>query len=202
MGQYYKIVNIDKKEYINPHDFGDGAKLMSFALSSMGVMSGLAILLADGNGNGGGDLYTDGLDQFNWDIVGRWAGDRIVIAGDYAENGSHVQKDHVKGIVDTDGHKVSEHTINLYTLASVSYENISGKVLFTLMSDKCVRDEMVKMADEALLQKDKQNMVYDFKVIHETLLENKSNICIAMGSVSSKEAKAIINHIFKNYQEV
>ena len=59
MGQYYKIVNVKKKQYLTPHTFGDGAKLMEFGMSANGVLAGLAILLADGNGRGGGDLNSD-----------------------------------------------------------------------------------------------------------------------------------------------
>ena len=68
MGQYYKIVNIKKKQYISPHTFGDGSKLMEFSMSANGVLAGLSILLADGNGRGGGDLNSDNP------IVGSWAG--------------------------------------------------------------------------------------------------------------------------------
>jgi hypothetical protein len=81
MGQYYYVANLDKKEYLHPHHCGDGPKLMEFGLSSCGNMSCLAILLADGNGRGGGDLRSDNP------IVGSWAGNRIVITGDYADNG-------------------------------------------------------------------------------------------------------------------
>ena len=86
MGQYYKIVNIKKKQYITPHTFGDGSKLMEFSMSANGVLAGLAILLADGNGRGGGDLNSDNP------IVGSWAGDNIVIAGDYADEGKFVKE--------------------------------------------------------------------------------------------------------------
>jgi hypothetical protein len=41
-------------------------------------MTALAILLANSNNRGGGDLHSEE------GIVGSWAGDRIVIAGDYA----------------------------------------------------------------------------------------------------------------------
>jgi hypothetical protein len=78
MGQYYKMVNLDKKEYINPHSFGDGAKLLEFS-GNGGMMAGLAILLASGNGRGGGDLRA----KHNVEYIGRWAGDRIVCVGDY-----------------------------------------------------------------------------------------------------------------------
>lgn len=79
MGQYYKIANLDKKQYLHPHRCGDGLKLMEFGLSSFGTMSALAILLADGNGRGGGDLRSDAS------IIGSWSGDRITIVGDYAD---------------------------------------------------------------------------------------------------------------------
>jgi len=83
MGQYYYTVNLDKKQYIHPHRFGDGLKLLEFGCSGQGTMAGLAILLADGNGRGGGDLRSD------HPIIGSWAGDRIVVTGDYADAGKH-----------------------------------------------------------------------------------------------------------------
>lgn len=33
MGQYYMVMNLAKKEYLHPHHFGDGLKLMEFAMS-------------------------------------------------------------------------------------------------------------------------------------------------------------------------
>lgn len=85
MGQYYKIANLTKREFINPHTFGDGIKLMEFAMNSGGIMSALAILLASSNGCGGGDLHL--TDKSPWKgVPGRWAGDRIVVAGDYDDN--------------------------------------------------------------------------------------------------------------------
>ena len=46
MGQYYIIVNLDKKQFIHPHKFGDGIKLLEFADSTPGTMTALAVLLA------------------------------------------------------------------------------------------------------------------------------------------------------------
>jgi hypothetical protein len=122
MGQYYKIVNIKKKQYITPHIFGDGSKLMEFSMSANGVLAGLAILLADGNGRGGGDLHSEN------DIVGSWAGDNIVIAGDYADDGKFVK--------DTDR--------NLYHIASIEGEDISIKVLEALFDDSYYFSEFRK----------------------------------------------------------
>ena len=122
MGQYYKIVNIKKKQYITPHTFGDGSKLMEFSMSANGVLAGLAILLADGNGRGGGDLHSEN------DIVGSWSGDNIVIAGDYADDGKFVK----------DADK------NLYHIASIEGEDISIKVLEALFDDSYYFSEFRK----------------------------------------------------------
>ena len=87
MGQYHIVVNRAKKEYLNPHALGDGVKAMEFGCSSDGTMSGLAMLLAIDNGKGGGDFtYQDAKgDRNDPDLAGRWAGDPIVIAGDYGD---------------------------------------------------------------------------------------------------------------------
>jgi hypothetical protein len=122
MGQYYKIVNIKKKQYIKPDTFGDGSKLMEFSMSASGVLAGLAILLADGNGRGGGDLHSEN------DIIGSWAGDNIVVAGDYADAGKFV--------------KEPEHT--LYEVAGSEGEDISLKVLEALFDDKYFFSEFRK----------------------------------------------------------
>lgn len=68
------IVNLDKRQYLVPEAFGDEPGLEQFAAASEGVLLGLAVLLADGNGRGGGDLHSDSA------LIGSWAGDRVVIA--------------------------------------------------------------------------------------------------------------------------
>jgi len=80
MGQYHKIVNLDKKEFLNPFAFDDGLKLLEFGSSGNGTMKALAVLLSNSPNRGGGDLRSDDTEWY-----GRWAADRIVIAGDYAE---------------------------------------------------------------------------------------------------------------------
>lgn len=66
MGQYYKILNVDKKEYIKPWDFDCGAKLLEWGYlvnrhSSNGFVSAFRKLLST-----------------------RWKGDRVYVVGDYA----------------------------------------------------------------------------------------------------------------------
>ena len=123
MGQYYKVVNTTKGEFLEPHSFGSGAKLMEFSSDGMSIMQGLAILLADGNNRGGGDLRSEK------DIVGSWAGDNIVITGDYADEGRFVP---VKGV----GVKV-----NLYTYASENFLDVSFEVIRALCDDGWWREE-------------------------------------------------------------
>lgn len=79
MGQYYKVFNLDAKEKLNPHALGDGLKLMEFGNSSCGTLSAMAILLAKGAGH-----------------EGPWAGQRIVVGGDYADEGRFVPDSHAQ----------------------------------------------------------------------------------------------------------
>jgi len=79
MGQYHLTVNLDKKEFLDPHTLGNGLKLIEQASNpNPGIPAALFVLLACANGRGGGDLSPN-------PIVGRWAGDRIAVVGDYSE---------------------------------------------------------------------------------------------------------------------
>jgi hypothetical protein len=124
MGQYFKIVNVKKRQYLNPHMFGDGLKFMEFAPSGGGTMAALAALLSDGNGRGGGDLNSEN------DIVGSWAGDPVVITGDYADTGKFLPAD--------------KQDTNLYKVAEDEGTDISAKVLDALLEDKWFADDFIK----------------------------------------------------------
>lgn len=111
MGQYHVVVNLSKREYVNPHSLGCGAKLWEqLANGNIGSTGGaLLILLACSNGRGGGDLDTvenwhgpertfpehnvcggpmpEGYPAIATRTIGRWAGDRIAVVGDYADDG-------------------------------------------------------------------------------------------------------------------
>lgn len=131
MGQYYYIVNLDKKEFLHPHKFDDGLKLMEFGQSASGTLLGLTILLADGNNRGGGDIRSDDP------LIGSWAGDRIVIAGDYADGGKFIESaneaDLQKIATDyyTEGHQ-DKNKVNLHSYAQEKFEDISIKVITIL----------------------------------------------------------------------
>jgi len=77
MGQYHKPVNITAREYLLPHQIGCGLK----ACESIGggIPAALAALLSYRPGNMPGDLG-------HHPMIGRWAGHRLLVVGDYAEN--------------------------------------------------------------------------------------------------------------------
>lgn len=106
MGQYYVIANLDKREYLKPHDFDEGAKLLEFIYGQDSIMTGLGLLLAQCNSNGSGDAQPHPL-------LGSWAKNRITIVGDYWE-----QED--KSTLE--GHS------SLYSLVKAEFTNISGSV--------------------------------------------------------------------------
>lgn len=166
MGQSYIIVNVTKKEYLSAYPFGDFPKLMEFGTSGMGTMTGLAILLADGNGDNGGDITIDPVSG----IVGRWAGDSIIVAGEYADK---------KG-----------QPLNLYKTAQISkkspYKDISFDVVFALMADDYVRKEYIKNEDLD------QEVIKEFNTIHKQLQKNSKNMVLLVGRLKTPEGKAIL----------
>lgn len=93
MGQYFKVVNLDRREFLNPHAFDDGLKLLEFGCSSMGTLLGLTLLLRSSDEGGGGDFGNRGtVLPSMWERVGSWAGTRIVIAGDYDAPGKWIDE--------------------------------------------------------------------------------------------------------------
>lgn len=80
MGQYHKVYNVTKKQFLHAHRMDAGLKLMAQVGFDKSPSSALFLLLANSNGRGGGDASEHPL-------IGTWAGDRIVIQGDYAEAG-------------------------------------------------------------------------------------------------------------------
>lgn len=69
MGIYYRMVNLDRREYISPATFGNLLKAKEFTevRARGGVLEALTFLLME-------DAKNDSP------ILGRWAGDRVVIA--------------------------------------------------------------------------------------------------------------------------
>ena len=112
MGQYFKAVNTDKKEYVCPWCIGGGAKLWEWAANAQGAI--FTLLLRKSSEGGGGDYGSPPTQMLSLSdspaslanavresvareghpidlptdtVVGRWAGDRVVLVGDYDESG-------------------------------------------------------------------------------------------------------------------
>lgn len=130
MGQSYALVNPAKKQYIYPHQFGEGYK--EWEILANGRMSkALLYLIAVSNGGGGGDLrqhnYKDGSsndpDVKPGKMYGAWAGDPIFLVGDYDDSAPH-----------------SEGFGGLYQEARESFEDVSLDVLGELMLEDIYDD--------------------------------------------------------------
>jgi hypothetical protein len=122
MGQYHKPVNLDKKQYINPHKFGDGLKMLEFGQGGLTVTA-LTVLLACSHNRGGGDLGTE------HPVAGSWAGDRVAIIGDYTEDN------------DIPGINAREIADNIWGEDS-DYTDISEEILDALLDDNYIRQEV------------------------------------------------------------
>lgn len=83
MGQYHTICNKTKKEKLNAHALDNGLKLCEQTGWDGSTSTILMCLLSNSNGRGGGDFSGEEVYKHN----GRWAGDEIVVQGDYAEVG-------------------------------------------------------------------------------------------------------------------
>ena len=91
MGQYYKIVNLDKKEFLDPDVFGEGIKLMEFAWEGK-TLRGLTFLLRKSEPYYSlGDMHFPDTCKNKKDYwskwIGRWTNNRIAIVGDYDPSG-------------------------------------------------------------------------------------------------------------------
>jgi hypothetical protein len=113
MGQYFKAVNLSKKEVVCPWCLCGGAKLWEWAANPQGAI--FTLLLRKSDKGGGGDYYGYAPQNLSVDasdpkgaartlaeavrrtvilegqpvtppdetIVGRWAGDHVILVGDY-----------------------------------------------------------------------------------------------------------------------
>lgn len=128
MGQYHKPVNLDKKQYINPHKLGNGLKMLEFGQGGLTVTA-LTVLLACSHNRGGGDLHTENP------IAGSWAGDRIAIIGDYTEDGD-IPGINAKDIADRIWGDTDEYT------------DISDEILEALLDDSYIKEDIKEQLKE------------------------------------------------------
>lgn len=135
MGQYFRAINLTKREFVCPWCIGGVAKLWEWAVNPQ--QAGIfALLLRKSTGSGGGDYDAGGTRFLNLQdgaeaisaaihagveregkpvslppdsIVGRWAGDAVYLAGDYDAPGTEPD--------------------NLYNRADSEFTNISKQVV-------------------------------------------------------------------------
>lgn len=108
MGQYYKIVNVTKKEYIEPSSL----KLMEFAWTNNSTAELLSVLMSERG------WYKEPLEADGWAEPESWAGDEVVVVGDYADDDSCLA--HL-------WHKTAYKGDNLYADASNRYEDVTDR---------------------------------------------------------------------------
>ncbi len=81
MGQYHKLVNLDRKEQVQPYNLGLGAKQYEQTGENGSLSDALYLLVMTSPARGGGDW-----ESFP-ELSGRWAGERVIVLGDYTEDG-------------------------------------------------------------------------------------------------------------------
>ena len=115
MGQYFKAVNLDKQEYVCPWCVGGVAKLWEWAANPWGAVFTMLLRQSSGGGGGDyygpasrdihlGQDAKDNAELVMHEIfkgvamegrpvtpapdttVGRWAGDRVALVGDYDQS--------------------------------------------------------------------------------------------------------------------
>lgn len=143
MGQYYVIASLDQKEFIDPRAFGSGVKLMEFSMDGSSVMTGLAVLLASSNGQGGGDLHLPADSEWD-DIPGRWTGQRIVVAGDYDER----EGSPGNGVYQRCGTENPIEALANTLEPTGMFTDISYRVLGCLLEDGHFRDNFIQVESE------------------------------------------------------
>lgn len=80
MGQYFRAVNVSKKEYADAWDLGGVAKLWEWCANKWAAI--FPYLLRKSNERGGGDI-----EAADPEYAGRWSGDQVYLVGDYDESG-------------------------------------------------------------------------------------------------------------------
>lgn len=130
MGQYFVFVNEDKQEYIHPHKLASGLKFWEILASPVATRA-LVFLLRRSNEGGGGDINTTTYQENKKKFVGRWAGDKISLVGDYDESNIYQKC--------MDASELADHNKWL-TEQKREDEKLTKKDLFTDITDKMLKE--------------------------------------------------------------
>ena len=115
MGSYFKIVNVTKRQYLDPSDFGEPIKWSS-ALRGENCVQAFKYLISD--------LHAVRESSKPWDISGSWAGDSIVLTGDDSSPPDPI------GITTS---TADEPSRNLNQMAAEEFQNISNLAIAMLV---------------------------------------------------------------------
>ena len=103
MGQYFKAVNIDNLDYVDPHTYQNGAKIMEHSYVDNNYVSAVEFLLIETENK-----------------CGKWARKRIIWAGDYADE-----------TVELIDHENKKHKMNYWQITEqcgVPLQNLIEKI--------------------------------------------------------------------------
>lgn len=159
MGQYHILVNFTKREFVNPHSLGNGAKLLENVGFNTSLSSALFMLMAVSNNRGGGDFRAE--DNYNRTakkrkVIGSWGGDCVAVIGDYYDEGDVVNPPNIP--------ELDEDT-NVYSYVRDNFKDITGDIrrLFTLEFDAKYKKETykIKRLDGTIESYDTWNQIYD-----------------------------------------
>lgn len=171
MGQYYRQINLNKLQCLYTHAFGDGLKLMEFGASGNGTMAAMAILLCPTS------LEDFGIPPTapHADLAGSWAGDHIVIAGDYADSLNttswgrellgRIDADAVKSawMDETEGDVDEDFDVgndtNAYSLCDTALEDISDKMIELMAHSDEFREGIMARLERATYREGGQELL-------------------------------------------
>lgn len=96
MGPYFKAVNESKREVVCPWCIGGGSKLWEWSANTQGAI--FTLLLRKSDDGGGGDFREATFETDPHALVGRWAGDKVVLVGDYDSSGLYERSKQFRNI--------------------------------------------------------------------------------------------------------
>jgi len=130
-------------------------------------------------------------------VVGRWRGDKIVIAGDYADEGRFITQKDVEGLVDDNGEPLKRRKTTLYNVAEEKYKDISYDVLFALMADSYFREDKMKALEDREYEDETDSIIRDFNAIHEQYNKSSKDMILLIGCVTTPEGKGILEKFLR-----
>ncbi|WP_298321215.1 hypothetical protein [uncultured Aquimarina sp.] len=165
MGQYFKIVNVTKKKFIDIDSLGENCKFGYVGQGLNGIALG-RLLISGGDGWANEFYKVYGHPEKDEIYFGAWAGDQIVITGDYDNADTNGIKSSIPEIPDQNlYHKIEYHD---------EYEDITIKVIEWLANNEFTAELLADRAkrDEELLGT-LSNLVYvkKHKLIEKSLIK-------------------------------